>query len=74
MPLDKKDLKQIKDLMFDVMEPFIRVIKGRFDNVDKKFDKMDEKFGDFRPAEKVKELRKQLVQPVSKTAEFHAQP
>jgi len=39
MPLDKKDIKQFKDTMLDVMEPFMGAIQGEFDKVSKEFDK-----------------------------------
>ena len=44
MPLTKKDLKQIKDVVVEATEPYFTAIKDDFNNVDDRFNKIDEKF------------------------------
>ena len=41
MVLDKKDLKQIKEALTEVVDPYFTAIKEDFDNIDNRFDKIE---------------------------------
>jgi len=41
MPLDKKDLEQIKNIFIDAFEPFTSAIQGDFNHVNERFDTID---------------------------------
>jgi len=48
MPLDKEDIKQFKNIMIDVMEPFMGAIQRDFGKQDKKTDKIEKKVTDIK--------------------------
>ncbi len=42
MPLDKKDLKQIKEAMTEIVDPYFTAIQKDFEQVYGRFDKVEE--------------------------------
>ena len=45
MPLDKKDIKQIKEAVTEVVDPYFGAIQKDFNNVYERFDKVDKRLG-----------------------------
>ena len=58
MPLNKKDIKQFKDTMLDVMEPFMGAIQGEFNKASKKFEKVSKEFN--KASKERKEIREDI--------------
>ena len=48
MALDKKDLKQIKETLTEVVDPYFTAIKEDFNNVDNRFDKIELDLGEIK--------------------------
>lgn len=44
MPLTKKDISQIKDIVHDEVESFARIVAKGFHGVDKQFEQVDTRF------------------------------
>jgi len=59
MPLTKKDLKQIKDVVVEATEPYFTAIKQDFNNVEDRFDKIDDNLTEIK--NKLSSLERRII-------------
>ena len=59
MVLDKKDLKQIKEALTEVVDPYFTAIKEDFSNIDDRFDKIEVNLSEIK--DKLSNLERRVI-------------
>jgi len=58
MPITKKDLKDIKGVVTEAVDPYFGAIKKDFNHIDNRFDKVDKRLGNIELLLSVKYQRR----------------